>query len=174
MPKIMVRFEFVNKEGKKRQVRFPLDRQCYEAFYDSSVSKEWRDRMLLDSYREYCAQKKYERMTCQFPVDDEGNEIEFSDDESQSPIEIYERKEKIEFIFNALDTMSKMQREAFILVHLKGYSQRKACKKMRIRPPSFAKLLQRAEKIFEIYLKKKEFSATSATNGNFWGSNQPI
>lgn len=167
MPKIMVKFEFVNKEGKKRRVRFPLDRQCYEVFYNPSVSKEWRDRMLLESYREFCAQKKYERMTCQFPVDEDGIEIEFPDDESQSPIEIFERKERIEFVFYALDSMSKKQREAFILVHLKGYSQRKASKKMGMCPPGFTKLLQRAEKIFEIYLKKKEFSATSATNGNF-------
>ena len=167
MPKIMVKFEFVNKEGKKRRVRFMMDKHSYEVYHHPSVPREWTDRMMLEEYLEFRRNLKWNEKTMPFPVDDEGNEIEIPDDECQSPIEILERQEKREFISNALDTMSKMQREAFVLVYLLGYSKKQASRRMGISFDSLRKMLKRAEKIFEIYLKKEKFSATSATNGNF-------
>ena len=167
MPKIMVKFEFVNKEGKKRRVRFMMDKHSYEVYHHPSVPREWTDRMMLEEYLEFRRNLKWNEKTMPFPVDDEGNEIEIPDDECQSPIEILERQEKREFISNALDTMSKMQREAFVLVYLLGYSKKQANRRMGISFDSLRKMLKRAEKIFEIYLKKEKSSATSATNVRF-------
>ena len=144
-----------------------MDKHSYEVYHDPSVPKEWTDRMMLEEYLEFRRNLKWNEKTVPFPVDDEGNEIEFPDDECQSPIQILERQEKRELIANALDTMSKMQREAFVLVHLLGYSRNQASKKMGMSFDSLRKTLKRAEKIFEIYLKKKNFPATSAANVRF-------
>ena len=94
-------------------------------------------------------------MTCQFPVDDDGNEIEFPDDGSQTPIQMLECKERRELIVLALETMSKKQREAFVLVHLLGYSREQASKKMGMSFDGLRKVLKRAEKSLRLISKEK-------------------
>ncbi len=155
----MVKLEFVNKEGKKRRVRFPIEKQSYEVYHHPSVSQEWRDRMMLESYREFCAQKKFERMTCQFPVDEEGNEVEFPDP-SKTPNQLFdeaeERRSRVAFIESGLWKMPDRQRQAFALVHLEGLTKAEAMRAMNLKWGNFSKRLKKAEKKFEIYLKERK------------------
>ena len=174
MAKIYVIFEFVNKNGKKRRVRFPIDKQSYDAYHLPSVPEEWTQRMMLEDYKEYCAKKRYEKKTCRFPVDDDGNEMEFPDDESETPIEVFERKEERALILSVLSGMTKMQRKAFVLVYLEGYSQCQASRLMKVEKGNLAKMLRIAEKKFEINLKRKNFQKSFLEMDNFWGSKKPI
>ena len=144
-----------------------MDKHSYEVYHDPSVPKEWTDRMMLEEYLEFRRNLKWNEKTMPFPVDDEGNEIDFPDDESQSPIEILERKEKWELILSALSGMTRMQRKAFVLVYLEGYSQCQACRLMKVEKGNLAKMLRIAEKKFEINLKKKKDQKSFLKMDNF-------
>lgn len=157
MAKIFVTFEFVNKQGKKKRVRFPMDKQSYEAYHAPSVPAEWTQKMMLEDYKEYCAQKRYEKKTCRFPVDEDGNDIDFPDSESTSIVEKIENKEEENVIVDALKKLSTRQREAFCLVHLEGMRPATAARMMGIKQATISEYLSKAEKTIEEDIGKKIF-----------------
>lgn len=98
---IYVRFVFVNKKGEKKSVRFPMDERSYEAYHDPSVPKEWTNRMMLQEYREYCAERKYRSKCVQIPVRKDGTEMEIPDP-SPSIVEIIIQREEEEMRRSAM------------------------------------------------------------------------
>lgn len=157
---IYVEFTFINKKGIKKTVHFPMDKQSYDAYHDPSVPEEWTNRMMLEEYREYCAEQNYRKKVMPWPVDNHGNEIEFPCEEptiEERMEEQEERKEKMSIIERILSLMPLKQRIAFALVELEGLSQRQAAKEMKINEASFSKLYRRAKKRFEQILSSKNF-----------------
>lgn len=157
---IYVNYEFINKNGKERKVRFPMDAESYKAYHDPSVPKEWTDRMMLEAYREYCAEQKYRRHVIPWPLDEEGNEVDFVD-ESPNMEEILIEEDKKEqqkaMIEEILSKMSPKQREAYRLVVLEGMTQGDAAKEMNFKKAAFSRLYKRAKKSFEKILSKNKF-----------------
>lgn len=158
MAKIYVIFEFVNKKGKKRRVRFPMEKQSYEIYHSPSVPEEWTQRMMLEDYKEYCSQKRYEKKVCRFPVDEDGNDVDFADPDSTNFVDKIDEEEKEKILMEKiLKQIPPRQREAFCKVHLEGMKSIDAAKSMKILKSSFATNLSIAEKIVEEIVGRKIF-----------------
>lgn len=158
MAKIYVIFEFVNKQGKKRSVRFPIDKQSYEVYHLPSVPDEWRQMMMLEDYKEYCAQKRYEKRTCRFPVDEDGNDVDFPDPDSLCFIDKIADEENKKFVMERiLRELPPRQKEAFCKVYLEGMRPSDAAKSMGIMKSTFSTNLSIAEKVIEEIFGKKIF-----------------
>lgn len=157
---IYVNYEFINKNGKERKVRFPMEAESYKAYHDPSVPKEWTDKMMQEEYQEYCDERNYRKHVTSWPLDEDGNEIDFVD-ESQNMEEILIQKDKEEqqkaMIEKIISQMSPKQREAYRLVMLEGMTQEEARTEMGLEQSAFSKLLQRAKETFEKILSKENF-----------------
>lgn len=157
---ILITFTFTNKKGEEKKVRFPFDEKYYKDLHHPSVSKEIRDAVLLDYYREHCAELKYRRRVSSMPVDEEGREVDIPD-ESPSVldrmIEEEEANNQRAVIDSILAQMSAKQREAYKKVHLEGKSNNEAALEMDIKKNTFSELLKRAEAAFEEIVNQKKF-----------------
>lgn len=159
--KIFVNFAFTNKKGEKKNVRFPMDKQSYDAYYDPSVPAEWTEKMMLIEYKEYCDEKKHERRMARFPVDDEGREIDIPDPDSMNLAEKIaseiDESHKRSVMLEILMMLPPKQREAFSKVRLQGMKSIDAAKEMGIAKNTFSEHLSRAEKAIEKIIGKKIF-----------------
>ena len=158
---IKVEFKFINKNGVEKNVHFFMDEKKYNAYHDPSVPKELTQEKMIDEYHEYCKEQKYRRMYTQFPVDDEGREIDIPDNTpsiADQMIEL-ECKEKIRAIVDeTLKKLTPKQREAFIKVHFEDKKSSDASKEMGINKSTFSEHLKKAELSFEKIINKKDFN----------------
>lgn len=57
--KIKVYHTFINKKGQLKKVHFLMDKQTYQVL--QQVSKEERDKYMLEEYRWFCKEQKHKR-----------------------------------------------------------------------------------------------------------------
>lgn len=156
---MLVEIEIINKKGRRVKVRFPMDKESYKAYHDPSVPQEWTEKMMAEEYWCYKEEKRFKDMTVPFPTDENGNEVEFPDP-CKTPDQLFdeaeERRSRMAIIESGLRKMPDRQRQAFVLVHLKGLTKAEAMKVMNLKWGNFSKRLKKAEKKFEIYLKERK------------------
>ena len=155
-----VTFTFTNKKGEEKTVTFPMDSKFYNDLFDSSITKEQRDEVLLYEYREYCKEQKYQRRHVSFLEDEDGNYIEPADDSISYLDQMIideEKKDLHNKLMNILNQLSKKQSQAMILIYIDGLKQKDAAKQMNINEASFSKLISRAKEELEKIVGKKIF-----------------
>lgn len=159
MAKKIISFTFINKKGITKTVHFPFDKKYYEDLFDSSVSEELRNEVLLYEYREFVRERNYHKKVISWPLDENGNPIEIADDEP-TMAEILEREEELKdaktIVEKILEKMNPKQREAYVKVHFEGMKRKDVAKEMGIKENSFSDLLKRAEATFDSLLEGKK------------------
>ena len=156
----LITFTFTNKKGEEKTVTFPMDSKFYNDLFDSSITKEQRDEVLLYEYREYCKEQKYQRRHVSFLEDEDGNYIEPADDSISYLDQMIideEKKDLHNKLMNILNQLSKKQSQAMILIYIDGLKQKDAAKQMNINEASFSKLISRAKEELEKIVGKKIF-----------------
>ena len=161
MAVIYAEIAFVNKKGETKKVRFPMEKENYQAYHHPSVPKEWTDRMMLEEYRAYCKERNYRKRVVPMPVDSHGCEIEIEDKENPTPVEyvmLTEEAERRESMMERiLSTLTPLQREAVEKVCLGGKSIRKAASEAGISSPAMLKRLGKAKRNMERIIESGEF-----------------
>lgn len=159
--KIFVNFAFTNKKGEKKNVRYPMDKQSYDAYHDPSVPAEWTEKIMLIEYKEFCDEKKCEKRITRFPVNDEGRKIDIPDPDSLNFAEKIasdiDESNKRSVMLEILMMLPPKQREAFSKVRLQGMKSNDAAKEMGIAKNTFSEHLSKAERAIEEIIGKKIF-----------------
>ncbi len=150
---VLVSFTFINKKGEEKTVQFPFDEQYYHDLFDESISKEQRDALLLDYYREYCKEQKISRRVFRFGVDEDGNEIEPVDTSYQSRLDEedeIERKEELHNkLMNLLKKLTKKQYQVMVLIYINEMKQEEVANILGVSQQAISKLVKNAKKKLE-------------------------
>lgn len=150
---VEVRLNFINKNGKEKNVKFYMEKKTYEMLFDKSINEEIRHQYLVDEYHEYERERYYQKKFVSF--DNEMAEaLNLIENTSIFAKERYEDENISKDIQAAIKMLSFRQQEIIIKVYFENMKQVEVAKELGVSKEFISKTLSKAIKNLKKLLKK--------------------